>query len=286
MESVKGSGRLQFAEWVASPDNPLTARVIVNRIWQHHFGEGLVRTPDNFGRLGERPSNPDLLDWLAREFILDGWSVKALQRKIVLSNVYRRAGAVPSSRDPDNRLLAYFPRRRLDAEQIRDAMLAISGKLDRTVGGSLFQSGNFEYAREANYDSNRRTIYLPLIRNNIYDFLQTFDFPEPNVTNGRRAVTTVAPQALFLMNNAFVGTQAKAIAVAAIADEPDFAKRVDRIVRQIYLRPANDGDRARAKALIDLAMTLDKSAKTERLANAWAAWVKVLLASNEFLTLE
>jgi cytochrome c553 len=284
MDPISGSGRLQFADWIASPANPLTARVIANRVWQHHFGEGLVRSPDNFGKLGDRPTHPELLDWLAGSLIHDGWSLKKLHKRIVTSQTYRQANGPNPDADPENRLLSHFPRRRLDAESIRDGMLAISGQLDRTIGGSLFVGGNFEYVREHNYDSPRRSLYLPLIRNNVFDFFQTFDFPEPNVTNGKRSTTTVAPQALYLLNNPFVAAQAKAFAERIIDKHRDVEDRIRSAIQTVYLRVATDADLRRAKLLIERYRSADPTGPpAERELRAWSAWVNVLLASNEFL---
>ena len=219
------SGRLELANWLADPAHPLTARVMVNRVWQHHFGEGLVRTPDNFGRLGDRPTHPELLDWLAVQFTKNGWSVKKLHKLILLSATYQQSSThdpKAALADPDNRLLWRFNRRRLEAEAIRDSMLAIAGTLDRTAGGSLLTSGNFDYVTNdqsktrTRYDSLRRSIYLPVIRNNVFDFFQAFDFVEPHVSNGKRASTVIASQALYLMNNPFVTAQATALSADAL----------------------------------------------------------------------
>lgn len=211
------SGRLELARWLTSRDHPLTARVFVNHVWKWHFGEGLVRTPDNFGRLGEEPSHPELLDWLARRFIDSGWSVKDLHRQIVLSAVYRQQsyrgdGLSPASQiDSGNRLLWRMNRRRLEGEALRDAMLSVSGQLDERIGGTvnawkpkMFSVDNSN-AETANYNTRRRSIYLPVVRGAaLHEMLQLFDFGDPNSITARRDVTTVAPQSLFLMNSPFV----------------------------------------------------------------------------------
>jgi hypothetical protein len=244
------SGRLELANWLASPAHPLTARVIVNRVWQHHFGQGLVRSPDNFGRLGDRPTHPELLDWLANELAnpsrqeqadATAWSLKRLHKLVLTSATYRMSGghdAKAALADPDDRLLWRFPRRRLEAEAVRDSMLAVAGTLDRTTGGSLLDSGNFEYATDdqsrsnTRYDTPRRSIYLPVIRNNVFDFFQAFDFVEPHVSNGKRASTVIPAQALYLMNNPFVLAQARAFADSLLKAPGADADRV----RSAYLR--------------------------------------------------
>src|SRR5262245_48132752 len=189
-------GRRELAAWLTTPDHPLTARVIVNRIWRWHFGQGIVRSVDNFGRLGEKPSHPTLLDWLARRFIADGWSVKEMHRQIVLSATYQQS-SVPSSQssvDPDNRLLAHYARRRLEAEEIRDSLLAVSGLLDRTAGGpAITHVKNREFLFDhtskdgTKYESRRRSLYLPIVRNHLYDVFQLFDSTDATVrSEGRR----------------------------------------------------------------------------------------------------
>ena len=196
----QGSGRLELARAVASPDNPLTARVIVNRLWQQHFGRGLVATPSNFGAMGERPTHPELLDYLARRLVTSGWSLKALHREILLSATYRQTSAADmrsSDLDPENKLLSRMHRRRLDVEACRDALLTVAGNLDNTVGGP---SGNLATA-----DFRRRTIYGTISRHNLDGFLRLFDFPDPNITSERRAVTTVPLQQLFVLNSDFYG---------------------------------------------------------------------------------
>lgn len=200
------SGRLQFARWIARDQNPLTSRVIVNRIWQHLFGTGLVRTVDNFGIPGERPSHPQLLDFLARDFVGNGWSVKKQIRAIVLSRTYQLSShSSPSARklDPENRLLSHQNRRRLEAEALRDAILTVSGQLDLSVAADSVRPGtNSEYGYT--FRSNRRSVYLPVFRNRLHDLLAVFDFPDPNLAAGRRNVSTLSTQALYLMNSPFI----------------------------------------------------------------------------------
>ncbi len=203
----QGSGRLELARAVASPENPLTARVIVNRLWQQHFGRGLVATPSNFGAMGERPTHPELLDYLARRLMISGWSLKTIHREILLSATYRQSTAADPQNlesDPDNKLLSRMNRRRLDVEAWRDALLTVAGNLDNTVGGP---PGNLATA-----DFRRRTLYGAVSRHNLDGFLRLFDFPDPNITSERRTVTTVPLQQLFVLNSEFMVRQAKALA--------------------------------------------------------------------------
>lgn len=228
--SQQTSGRRELAEWIVSPENPLTARMIVNRVWYWLFGEGLVRTVDNFGSMGEAPSHPDLLDHLAEEFIRDGWSIKRLIRRIMLSHVYRLDSS-PQHRnaeiDPANRLLWRMNRLRLDAESIRDSLLYVSGNLDLHSGGPNIKPGTkIEYDYE--FDSPRRSVYLPVFRNTLPPIFGTFDFADPNIQSGKRTTSTIATQALLLMNHPFVIEQSRDAAKTLLAkieqvDRPSFA---------------------------------------------------------------
>ena len=233
------SGRLALAEWLTQDDNPLTARVAVNRIWQHLFGRGLVATVDNFGANGDRPTHPELLDWLASDFKANGWSVKHTIRRIMTSRVYRLGSERNSDAeeiDPANELLWRANHRRLEAESIRDAMLVVSGNLDAepgkgsvvlTVGNGIIgrnlQTDKFES------DNTKRSVYLPIVRGYVPEILKVFDFPEPSMIYGSRDVTTVATQALYMMNSDFVTAQAEAFAQRLLdaSDLTDNA-RVDR----------------------------------------------------------
>jgi hypothetical protein len=191
----KESGRLALAKWLARPQHPLTARVAVNRIWQHLFGEGLVRTPDNWGVRGEKPTHPELLDYLASAFVNeDGWSQKKMIRRLMLTAAYQQAVTSPIAAkafplDPENRLFWKMNRRRLEAEPLRDAVLAVSGTLDKTMGGSLLATGDAAYVTndqsrdQAQYAAPRRSLYLPVIRNSIYDLFQSFDFGDGATVN-------------------------------------------------------------------------------------------------------
>ena len=243
------SGRRKLAEDVLRPDNPLTARVIVNRIWHHLFGRGIVATNDNFGRLGETPTHPELLDYLADEFrTTDAWSIKTMIRRVVCSETWRQS-STPSKRaqriDPDNRLYSFYPIRRLEAESIRDAMLAVSGQLDTTMFGEPADGG-----------SDRRSVYVKVIRNALDPFLTTFDAPVPFATKGRRDVTNVPAQALMMMNDPQVIRLANRFADRATANsslDGDDA-RIDWMWRQALGRePTVDERNAAANFLADSA---------------------------------
>ncbi|MEZ6044388.1 MAG: DUF1553 domain-containing protein [Planctomycetaceae bacterium] len=193
------SGRLQLANWVVDEQNPLTARVYVNRVWQHLLGEGLVRTPDNFGKTGEQPSHPELLDYLAIRFIEEGWSTKQLIREIMLTRVYRLSttyNAKAAHVDSDNRLLWRAHKRRLDAESIRDTILYLSGQLDLTAGGfTIRKLAEYDYGYE--FDTVRRSVYVPVFRNAMLDLFEVFDVANPNLVVGRRTASTLPTQSLF-----------------------------------------------------------------------------------------
>jgi hypothetical protein len=220
------SGRLQLARWLTHPDQPLTSRVIVNRVWHHLFGAGLVSTVDNFGSTGERPSHPQLLDHLAVRFIDSGWSIKQLVREIVLTRAYRQASDYrehASLTDPDNRLIWRMTPRRIPAESIRDAMLAASGELDimppegslvaKVIGDRPISLIGLDKRLPTDLDGSRhRSVYLPVIRDRLPDVLELFDFAEPSLVTGERESTNVPIQALYLMNSTFVQDRATALA--------------------------------------------------------------------------
>ncbi|MDA0204686.1 MAG: PSD1 and planctomycete cytochrome C domain-containing protein [Acidobacteria bacterium] len=278
----EGSGRRELAEWLVSADNPLPARVMVNRVWQGHFGDGLVRTPNNFGKVGERPTHDKLLDFLAREFRESGWSIKALHRLIMTSAVYQQSSVASEQAwdvDPENRLWSRFPRRRLSVEEIRDSYLALSGALDRTVGGTL-DAGSDEISevqrnnRRLNPDDyTRRTLYIPIMRNKVPFLLGLFDFGDATTTTGKRALSNVAPQALYLMNSEFGGggsRNAKGLARRLAEPSDDF---IDRLYMTVLVRSPQDSERAAAQDFIS------QFASEEA---GWTSFCKMLLASNEF----
>lgn len=232
--------RTHLARWIADANNPLTARVIVNRIWQHHFGQGIVATPNDFGRMGGRPSHPDLLDWLANEFIRNGWRMKPLHRLILTSRAWRQSSEAPHAasameKDADNRLLWRFNRRRLDAEQIRDAMLAVSGRLNLKMGGPsvivpvdqelvdlLYKPSQWAVTKDAS-EHERRSIYLLHKRNLRLPMLEVFDAPDMQTSCARRESSTHAPQALELLNGAFANQMARALAARLDREAPSSA---------------------------------------------------------------
>ena len=247
------SGRLQLAQWLASPAHPLTARVYVNRIWCWLTGEGLVRSVDNFGVTGDRPTHPALLDWLAARFMEEGWSTKWLVREITSSRTWSLAAAAPGTADPDNRWLTHAHRRRLDAGQLRDSILAAAGTLDLTVGGPNIRgageidandtaSQNVEYGYV--FKDTRRSLYTPAFRNRRHELFETFDFADINATAGRRHTSTVAPQALFMMNHPFVHEQARKASERLLASNESSAARLDRAFLITLGRLPSDAERA------------------------------------------
>ncbi|KAA5546167.1 DUF1553 domain-containing protein [Roseiconus nitratireducens] len=283
------SGRLQLARWMADSRHPLTARVYVNRIWGWHFGNAIVRTTENFGKLGDRPSHPELLDWLTRFFIESGWSTKELHRVIVLSSTYRMQSRsdleeAAESFDPENRLLWKFPRRRLDAEQLRDALLMVSGRLDRTPGGKSVPLRNRQFVfnhtsvDHTKYDSLRRAVYLPVIRNNLYPFFRQFDFPDPTMPTGRRAETVVAPQSLLMMNDPLVLDAAQGLAEHILRAAPTDEARIAAVYRRTLSREPEADEIEQANQFLDDVVSLEPTAR-------WTLFCQALLISNEFLYL-
>ena len=284
----ENSGRLALAQWIADKKNPLTARVMVNRVWRWHFGRGLVATTDNFGLLGERPSHPGLLDWLAAWFMDNGWSVKKLNTLILTSATYQMSStASPAAlqQDANNVLLSRAPLRRLEAEPLRDSLLELGGLLDKQVGGFVWTFENyklvFNHTSEdaTTYESNRRALYLPVIRNHVYDLFELFDFPDPGTVNGNRADSTIAPQALYLMNSPLVLRATESIA-EALLKEGDLtnAQRVQRLYAQVFNRPPTVKETQRAVVFIN-------NFAQDRLAS-WQALSQALVSSNEFLYLK
>jgi hypothetical protein len=270
-EPIKqGSGRLQLARWLSREDHPLTARVMVNRIWQHHFGEGIVRTSNNFGQRGDRPTHPELLDYLSNRFVKSGWSVKAIHRLIMRSAVYQqstRGSPAGRAKDPENRLLSRMNRRRLEAEAIRDSLLAVAGRLNATPGGPAFKDLALP----------RRTLYLMSVRTgaNTSGFAALFDRPDPGAIVEKRSVSTVAPQALFFLNDPFVMDQARALA-ERIAREVPANRGTDRI-RRLY---AIVFGRPPTRAEVEVGRQL---LKAEKDIDPWQRYCHLMLCTNEFL---
>lgn len=292
------SGRRELAEWLVNDHHPLTSRVLVNRVWRWHFGRGLVASADNFGLLGEKPSHPELLDWLAKEFIHRKWSLKEMHRVILLSNTYQQSTLVSSeaaTADPDNRLWSRFPVRRLAAEEIRDSLLFVSGQLDATMGGSLLKVKNRGYLFDhtsidtTDYNSPRRSLYLPVIRNNVFEMFQLLDFPDPAVPTGDRATTTVAPQALMMMNSDFVMQAADALAGRVLTTDSTDSERVKEIYVTCLGREPSDEEISQDLQLIqDTLQTFTSDARSDkdRLTAAWSVACQVVLASSEFVYLQ
>jgi len=291
------SGRLELAQWLTSPENPLTARVMVNRVWQNLFGEGLVRTADNFGATGEKPSNPQLLDYLAVQFMRDGWSLKKLVRSLLLSHAYQLSSS-PDAKgnevDPDNRLNWRASPRRLDAESIRDAMLTASGKIDLApVHGSAVASAGEGYIgkgispeRFTNVTANYRSVYLPIVRDFVPEALDIFDFAEPSLVVATRDVTNVPVQALYLLNNDFVRAQSSAMARRILAAPLDYPQRIAMAYQLALSRQPTDAESARAaQYLLDQGRALvpAKGGRTEDAALlSWSTFCQALFASAEF----
>jgi hypothetical protein len=271
---TQGSGRLELAQAIADPENPLTARVLVNRVWMHHFGAGLVRTPSDFGLRGEPPTHPELLDFLAAWFVENGWSIKALHRLIMLSNVYQqRSEDNPKVReiDPENRLLWRMNRRRLEFEALRDAMIAVAGRLDMTQRGRSIDIMVSPF-------SPRRTIYGFIDRQNLPGIFRTFDFASPDTSSPQRHQTTVPQQALFLMNSPFVIEQAAhLVARPDVAELGDHDERIQHLYKLIYGRTAESNEIALARRFLDLA-----AGDADQALDPWVRYVQVLLLTNEF----
>ena len=304
--TARQSGRHQLAEWLVDSQHPLTARVFVNRVWRWHFGRGLVPSTDNFGLLGEAPSHPKLLDWLARRFVDDGWSVKSVHRLILNSSTYQQSSATARDeirRDPENRLFSRAEVRRLEAEAVRDALLATSGQLETTMGGSLLQVKNRAYffdhtsIDKTTYDSPRRSLYLPVVRNNVFEVFQLLNFPDPAVSGSNRATTVVASQALLMLNSDAVMQAASSFADRLLAEASDVDQRLLRLYVVAFGRePADDEKQADQAFLARVvkALTSESNAAADtgaeavdsadrRQRQAWSILCHAVLAANEFI---
>lgn len=288
------SGRLELANWLTSPDHPLTARVIVNRVWYHHFGRGLVDTLDNFGMQGSSPSHPGLLDWLADSLIKDDWSLKRLHRRIMLSETYRLRSESDDrnkSVDPENVFLWQHSRRRLEAEAIRDAILMVSDRLDPTPGGPhpfkpwYVKKYSLNGPFNENYPSLKRSIYLMTQRLFKHPFLGLFDGPDTNQSIGARKAANVPGQALYLMNSEFVREQSLCLADRTLELSSTFEERLNWLWWRAFGREPERGEADAAKKLIEthFARAKDRS-HLER--KAWAGLVRAVLTSNEFLFID
>lgn len=286
-----GSGRLELAQWLTDPQHPLTARVFVNRIWQQHFGQGLVNTPDNFGRQGSQPSHPELLDWLAENFINNGWSVKELHRRILVTESYQLAslGENPEAetKDPTNIYLWKYPRRRLDAESIRDSMLAVSGELDKSQpqGHDIPPWYNKRYGLNGPFhqqiETNHRSVYLLTQRIYRHSQLGLFDAPDRNTSTSSRTSSNVPAQALFLMNSDFVKERAEALAsrIQKVASNDD--GRIEALYSLALNRTPEEAERIQIVQFIE---SYRRSAAKEK--NEWVGLSRAILTGNEFFFFE
>jgi hypothetical protein len=271
---TQGSGRLELADAIASKDNPLIARVMVNRVWHYHFGRPIVGTPSNFGQLGDRPTHPELLDYLACCFMEGGWSLKKLHREIMRSAVYQLSSERNDknfSVDGDNRWLWRMNRRRLDVESWRDAMLAVSGKLDPKLGGPT--------TNLAALDNNRRTVYARISRHDLSYVLRLFDFPDANITSERRNETTVPQQQLFVLNSPFVIETAKALAARVQKEASGDVDRIQRAFTLTFGRPASAEE---TRIFLAFLQGQDAGPMANRLTR-WERVTQVLIGSNEFM---
>ena len=298
--------RTALAKWLTDPGNPLPARVMVNRIWHHHFGRGIVGSPSDFGVMGERPTHPELLDWLATEFVRGGWSMKPIHRLIMTSAAYRQSSASRKDAaeiDPDNRLLWAFPRQRLEGEVIRDSSLMVAGLLNLKAGGpSIYPElpagmtaprGGWKVSTPE--ERNRRSIYIFVRRNTRYPMLEAFDMPDTHESCPRRDVTTTAPQALSMLNDRVALEWARNFASAALAAKDP----VDRAYRLAYSRPPDAWEKDTASTFFHKQQSLiaERLAKGEKIAlpekmpegmdqahaAAFVDFCQMLLNSNEFV---
>jgi hypothetical protein len=290
----RSSGRLELAQWLTGKNHPLTARVFANRLWRWHFGKGIVPSTDNFGRLGDKPTNQPLLDWLALRFVEKGWSVKSMHELIMSSSVYRmssRYDSAAAEADPGNLLQWRFNRRRLEAEAIRDAVMAVSGGLDLSVGGTILDYKDRQYIANTSkrggvdYDRNLRAVYIPVVRSSMYEVFTAFDLPDPSVPQGDRDSTIVAPQALFMLNGNVVLKHSRQMAEMLMTKVRDDDARVRLAYERALSRPPTQKEIQQAIAFVDrIAKALAESPKDAR-ERAWQSLCKALLASNEFIFL-
>jgi Protein of unknown function (DUF1553)/Protein of unknown function (DUF1549)/Planctomycete cytochrome C len=296
------SGRLELAHWMTRSNHPLTSRVMANRVWHWHFGRGIVPSVDNFGVLGMKPTHPELLDWLAWELVQSGWSLKHLHRTIMLSQTYQMGGEMQpqaAETDPGNELMWRFRRRRLTAEETRDSILSVGVGLDQTMYGSLMKSENHKYvnnaegSNEIDYVAARRTVYLPVIRSGVFDVLQTLDFPDPAMINGERQTSTVAPQALLMMNSDLVQQQTLAIAQELSRSSLDDSRKINAIYRRILKREPKWSEVESTMSFLQRTRHLPKAPSNSGEQQAplfdiavWQSLCRVLISSNEFSYLE
>jgi len=291
---AEASGRLELAQWITSRENPLTARIMVNRVWHWLFGAGIVRTTDNFGSTGEPPSHPELLDYLALKFIEDGWSLKHLVKQMVMSRTYRMSSSAPMlSQDPDNRLLSHMNRKRMDAECLRDAMLTAAGTLDRAFGGPGVSEvkavdandqkiQNIEYGYQ--FLDTRRSLYTAAFRNVRHPLFEVFDFADINQPIAQRTTSTVATQALFLMNSPKVIEQARNAADVVLKASPDTDKRIDTAFQNSLQRGPTEKERGQVREFFESSQSGNASEDDVR--DLWARFIQTLWSTPEFRFLE
>lgn len=297
-EDFPESGRRQLAEWLTDPTNPLTARVMANRIWQWHFGKGIVSTPNDFGRRGERPTHPELLDWLASRFVESGWSIKTLHRLILLSSTYQMNGefhADKAARDPENELLWRFERRRLSAEEIRDTLLFVSGSLEIARAGPhpFPPMGTWSFTQHRpfvdSYETSHRSVYLMQSRIRRHPFLELFDGADPNAATGRREASTTPVQALFTMNAPLVHELSRTLAQRLHDEWSNEPERIDGAHRLLFARPATSDELEAGSqylAEVRLALKDGETPDNDLELLAWASYCRVLCGSNEFFFLD
>jgi hypothetical protein len=277
----EGARRVALATWLTSADHPLTARVLANRVWQYHFGVGLVETASDFGYMGSRPSHPELLDWLANELRQGGWRLKPLHRRIMRSQAYQQSGAwreAAARVDADSRLLWRFPPRRLAAEELRDTLLSLAGRLDRTMGGPGFRLYEYQQDNVATYvpldlhgpETYRRAVYHHNARSARVDLLSDFDCPDPAFAEPRRAATTSPLQALTMLNHGFTLEMAQAWAERLSREANTVPDQVRRAFALALARPPDDAELAAAIGLIET--------------HGLRAFCRALLNANELLT--
>lgn len=281
------SGRLQLAQWMTDPKHPLTSRVIVNRIWRWHFGRGIVPTVDNFGRLGEKPTHPELLDYLATRFVEGGWSMKKLHKEILLSEAYQmssRYDEKAAALDPENVYLWRMPRRRLEGEAVRDGILAAAGSLRHDAQGSILKYKDRQYVAntskggDVDYDRPVRAVYLPVVRSSLYEVFSAFDLPDPTTSNGDRDATVVAPQALFMLNSTVMLQHSKSLADRLLA-LPE-GQRVQEAYERALSRPPTPKEVDQALSFV---AKMQGEWKDEK--KAWQSFVKALFSSSEMIYL-
>jgi hypothetical protein len=284
----QGSGRLELARWLTRPDNPLTPRVMANRIWQYHFGRGLVPTPNDFGTRSQPPTHPELLDHLANELVQNGWSIKSMHRLILLSATWQQSADAKSHEATE--LYGAFTRRRLSAEEIRDSILAISGTLDLVPGKEhpFPPPTTWGYSQHAPfgtvYDHDKRSVYLMVQRLKRHPFLALFDGADPNSSTAQRSVTTVPTQALYFLNDPMVHAKALNAAQRLRAQHTNEFGQIDLAYQLVLGRSATDGERSEAASFLALYRAeLKTNGTTNADELALASFMRTLLGSNEFL---